>query len=247
MLVGTDLKDIKYVAVEVIREGMTRASNTECGLYMGITKKVDKDKVEHDFLILVTGKAAIRMYNLDMYDVITVDAVDSASRYMTVFNKDDEDQRAAIELLKEITSELTEDKRLYVNDPNKEIIDVDTYKDYPVHILESDNITGSAASNTSQKSTAGSTGGGTNTNKAGTGTGTTSTTYTSTKQEPKVFSIKRKGKLPSLDKMEAMKDKVLRLASGDFELTMLPIPECDKDDKKTEPAQQYEEYTGPYC
>ena len=90
MLVGTDLKDIKYVAVEVIREGITRAAGTECGLYMGITTKTDKDKVDHNFLILVTGKAAIRMYNMDMYDIVTIDATDINSRYMTVFTKDDD-------------------------------------------------------------------------------------------------------------------------------------------------------------
>lgn len=223
MLVGKDLKKIKYVAVEVIKDGIAKASNVECGLYMGIIKKLDKDKVERKFLALVVSDASVRLLNMDKYNIMTIDAVDEESRYMTVFTKDDEDQAAAVLLLNEITEKLTDEKRLYPNDPHKEIIDIDTYEDYPPAVLESDNLTGESTSSKSSADTTKSHTGGT----SGTTNYNQGSTYT--KQEPTVSSIKRKGKLPKKEKLDTMRDKVRRLAEGTFELKALPIPECDKE------------------
>lgn len=232
MLVGTDLKKIKYVAIEVIRKGIAKAANVECGLFMGIVKKKDKSQVTRKFLALVVSDASVRLFNLDEYDVMTIDATDEESRYMTVFTKaDDKDQDAAKLLLKEITAKLSTEKRLYPNDPNKEIIDIDTYEDYPDAVLKSDNLTADKVVNESTSSTSNTTG---STNNANYSSGTTYNN-TTVKKDPVVTSIKRKGKLPLTEKMDSMKDKVQRLAEGTFELKALPILDCDKkeEDKKT--------------
>lgn len=233
MLVGTDLKEIKYIAVEVIRKGIVKASNVECGLFMGIVKKLDKGKVERKFLALVVSDASVRLFNMDEYDIMTIDSTDVESRYFTVFTNQLADQAAAGVLLNEITVKLGEEKRLYPNDPNKELIDIDTYKDYPDAVLESDNLTAEKTTGGGTKST-GSTG--------STYTSTHNNTTTTTKQEPTVTNIKRKGKLPKAEKLTTMREKVLLIASGDFEFKALPIPECDREaedpieDKKTKPG-----------
>jgi len=234
MLVGTDLNKIKYVAVEVIRTGIVKASNVECGLFMGIVKKLDKDKIERNFIALVVSKASVRLYNMEEYHIMTIDTVDDDSRYMTVFTKVSDDQKAAKTLLDEITENFDKDNRLYPNDVNKELIDIDSYTDFPDAALEADNLT---ADKTDSNDTT--------TNKSSVG----STSYvggnhypSTVKEEPTVSSIKRKGKLPNPSNMDAMRDKVARMAKGKFKLKGLPIPDCDKpvdedkeeDDKKTD-------------
>lgn len=239
MLIGSELKEIKYVAVEVLRNKAVTAADVECGLYMGIVAKPDKDNVERKFLTLMVSSVAVRLYNLDEYDILTVDVMDKDARYMTIFNNSDSDQVAAAVLLKEITKNLEEDKRLYINDPQRQLIDVDTYEDYPETILNSDNITGDVT-----KSSSSSTGGTTKTTGGSAGSTNNTTTgstydYTSTvKEEPKVTKISRKGKLPATDRLEKMREKVKMLAEADVQEIKLPIPECDReeendDDKKT--------------
>lgn len=233
MLTGTDLKDIKYSAVEVIRKGAEKSNAVECGLYMGILTKQDKNKHDKSFLVLVTSKSTLRMYNLDEYDIIAIDIMEKAARYLTVFTKETEDQVAAQLLLTEIVENLHAEKRLYKNDPNKELIDIESYEDYPSAILTSDNLTGedtkSSSTSTTKKSYSSSGG---YSNNSGYNSGSTSTNKTNTYQKPKVFNIKRKGKLPKTEKLETMMEKVQKIAAGDFELN-LPVPECDREDKKS--------------
>lgn len=241
MLTGTDLKDIKYTAAEVIRKGTDKASAVECGLYMGILTKQDKNKQDKSFLVLVNSKSTLRMYNLDEYDIVAIDVMEKSARYLTVFTKEAEDQTAAQIFLNEVVENLEKENRLYPNDPNKELIDIDTYEDYPSAILTSDNLTGESTEDKSSKSTTKSDSTTySNGYSPAHGNNTTNTTKTTTYQaaKPKVFSIKRKGKLPKTEKLDTMKDKVRRLASGDFELTNLPIPECDKEDKKSTQSEK---------
>lgn len=232
MLKITDFTKIKYVALELIRKGVMKPTAVECGLLMGSTKKLDNDKVEHQFILLVSSHSSLRMYNTDMYDILTLDVADEDARYVTIFTKDEEDQKAARTLLDEITATLIAEGRNYKNDPSNELIDVETYTDYPETVLLSDNLTGSPVKDTTKNSSSDTNK--TNTGASHTANGYTTTTYT--KQEPTVAHIKRKGKLPAKEKLVAIREKVLLLAKGELELKTLPIPNCDKkedDDKKT--------------
>ena len=151
MLAGTDLKEIKYIAVEVIKAGISKADEVQCGLFMGICRKKDNQNVYQKFLILMVSENSVRMYNLNTYNIVTIDTTDIVSRYMTVFLNETEDQKDAIKFLDELTEVLKSEKKLYINDPNDELVDVENYKDYPEAALNSDNLTGDTTTSGTSK------------------------------------------------------------------------------------------------
>jgi len=214
----TDLTKIQYVAAEVIKCNSTKISDVECGLLMGICTRKNTTNNELKFLALAISEKSVRLYNLDEFNILTLDISDDDTRYMTVFTDTKEDQKYSINMIEEVVTQLKKDNRLQKNDINGELINVETYKDFPKVILTADNISAKTS------------------NTATTTTTTTTTIYT--KKEPEVLNFKRKGKLPSTEKLDSMKDKVVRIASGEFKLKKLHIPICDiqeivNDEKKT--------------
>lgn len=224
MLVGTDLKEIKYVAVEVVKSGTSKAAEVQCGLFMGICRKKDNQNIYQKFLVLMVSENSVRMYNLNTYNIVTIDTTDAASRYMTVFLNEAADQKEAIKLLDELTDVLKSENKLYVNDPNDELVNIENYKDYPETALLSDNLTGDTTDSTST--------GTTDTTKS------TSTTQNNAATKPSLTIIKRKGRLPLPTTLAAMRERVLQIAEGTFKVKALPIPACDVEEERKEKEEE---------
>jgi len=220
MLVGSEFKKIDYVALEVIRKKATKASDIDCGLYMGVCCRKDTKNVEHNVLTVLTSKNSLRLYNLSEYNVVTIDVVADETRYMTVFTNELLDQVEAGLLLKEITTVLDKDNRLYTNDVHKELINVETYREWPAIVLEGRDLTSKSG-----------------TSNTGTTTATENPVYSHTpyvppvEKVPEVTVIKRKGKLPSIDVLTNMRDKVILLGLGQFTFKLF-VPDCDKEKPK---------------
>lgn len=231
MIVGQNLKDIKYVAVEIIRNNATKASDIECGLFMGICSKKDSNQQEHKFLAALTNKSTVRLYNTSEYKIVTVDLVADVTRYMTVFTNETLDQAEAILLLEELTAQLDTEGKIYINDPSRELIDPELYTGYPEAVLLYDNLT-------QEKSDTASTAGARSTGVAGFCPNTTYAHTPIVEKEPEVTIIKRKGRLPGLETLTKMRESVKLIATGQVVVKALPIPDCDQ--KKEEKVM-----TGP--
>jgi len=216
-----ELTKIKYAAIEVIRNGAKSADDIECGAVMGICRrKDDKDNVI-PFLAVVNSANSIRLYNLNEYKVITLDILDDATRYMTVYTNTVDDQDAAIDMIDQLVEQMKEAGRLMANDTHNELIDVERYENMPDAVLEGSNLSDKTKSGNNSSTNNSS-------NQQSTITNTTTTTYV--KKIPTVLSVKRKGKLPSSDRLSAMRDKVVQLALGEFNVNTLPVPKCDIED-----------------
>ncbi len=224
---------IKYAAVEVIRNGALSANSIECGALMGICRKKDDKQNELQFLVIANTGSSLRLYNLDEYKIVTLDILDDEIRYMTVFTDTDDDQKASIDMIDEVVEQMNNSDRLMENDARNELIDVETYVELPDAVLECNNFSGKPSTTTkitNTKTTIDNT-----VTKSGYNStaGTNTTTYNRT---PTLMRIGRKGKLPAPDRLQAMKVKVMQLATGVFEMPTLPIPKCDlelkTDDKK---------------
>lgn len=223
MLVGTTLKDIKYVAVEVIRRTAIKAADIECGLFMGVCSRKDCNNKEHNFVALLINKDSVRLYNTAEYKIVTVDLVAESTRYMTIFTQEILDQIESLTLLRELTTALESEGKLYKNDPNKALIDVDLYTDYPAVVLTGNNITQETKTD---NNTAGSTFN--TTNRVGNDYSNVQSKFTTVEKEPEIAVMKRKGRLPSSETLEKMKELVKLIAKGEFTTKQMPIPECDR-------------------
>ncbi len=221
----TDLTKIRYVAIEVIKKSSILAKDVECGLLIGICKRTLANKKECKFLFLAVSDKSVRMYNLNDFHILTLDILDDDTRYMTVFTDTDKDQEASQNMVEEMVRHLEENDRLQGNDINKELIDAETYEGYPDAVLTEDNISESTTSKSTQN--ASSSGGCMNTCH-----GNYQNNASWAKKEPTLLNFTRQGKLPSIDTLKAMRAKVLKMAAGDYEAAILPIPVGDLPDKK---------------
>lgn len=223
---------LKYVAVEVIPKNSAKIGEVECGAYMGIVKQKDLNGEEVQFLALLTAETTIRMYNLDEFNVLAIDALDKEMKYLTVFTNEVTDQEEAYNILKAVTKTMTKEGRLFANDPEKELINVDSYKDMPKAVLLannlSDNKVGTGTNNNSFN----------NHTKTGGTTGTTNygTTYTPP-PKPTVLSFRRKGKLPSVEKLERVRELVMGISSGDILPRVLPTPKSEQKESVSDKTE----------
>ncbi len=207
---------IKYAAVEVIRNNGKTADDIECGAVMGICRRKDDKETIIPFLAVVNSTNSIRLYNLNEYHIVTFDVLDDDIRYMTVYTDTEEDQAAAVLMIDQLVAQMAESGHLMANDAHKELIDVEKYEDMPDAVLEGKNLSDDTKkTNTSSSSSS----------QGYTKTSTHTSTYTKT--EPTIMSVKRKGKLPSPDRLIKMRDKVMLLASGELEMPILHTPKCD--------------------
>lgn len=211
---------IKYAAIEVIRNGAKSADDIECGAVMGICRRKDDKDVEIPFLAVVNSANSIRLYNLNEYKIITLDILDDDTRYMTVYTNTVDDQDAAVQMIDQLVKQMEDADQLMVNDARKELIDVEKYTDMPDAVLEGNNLSDKVSKSDKFSTSSG-------TDYSTQHSTTTTTTYT--KQVPTVLSVKRKGKLPSQDRLSAMRDKVVQLALGEFDINPLPTPKCDME------------------
>jgi hypothetical protein len=222
------MKNLKYVALEVIKSPGTKLADVECGAFMGIVDyKGDDDKVT-TFVVLQNTEKSVRMYNITEYGVMTLQAETDEMKYMTVFTRTEADQKASIEMLRNVIKAMTDEKRMLAQSLGTELINADSYKDMPNAVFSGNNLSSSAMDTTVKT-----------TNNTNTGTGTRSgynyntTGYNVYKEpeKPTVLNFRRKGKLPAEDKLVKMRNLVMALAE-DGATIKVPIPKCDLPEKE---------------
>ena len=210
-----------YVAVEVIENPGLKVTDIECGLFMGIITHSSATNKEAHFLALQTAESSVRLYNMNEFNVLSLEALDADMNYLTVFRNTAQDQEQAAGVLRAFVKAMGESWRLFDSTPNCELIDVDSYTNVPSHILTGNTLTGSTEGTTYKRSNA---------------TYINDTTYTRREPaKPTVLHFKRKGKLPSEERLTKMKSMVLALSTGELDLGKFPFPKCDVVE---EPAEE---------
>lgn len=209
----TDIKNFDYVAVEVIENPGLKVTQIECGLFMGILTHSSNTSKEAHFIALQTAESAVRLYNLNEFNILSIEALSSDMNYLTVFRNTDLDQNKAVEILHEVVKEMGANNRLFDTTPKCELIDVDSYSNFPAHFLVNNTLSGSTDTNVYKPSST---------------KHTNYVPYTNKEPEkPKVLNFRRKGKLPEKTKLDKMREMVQALASGNIEMCKLPVIPCD--------------------
>lgn len=222
----------KYVGIEVIKRGALRADDLESGLFMGIC--VRKDNVGKDirFVVMLYSINTIRMYNLSDYAIVMYEAANDETTHMTVFTSDDADQEAAVKMLELTTRSMKNEGRLVTNDPEEELINVDTYVDYPSTMLNDSETT---TQRSSLRTNAYSTKAAETTTKPADKYNQTDYCYKYT--PPKVaepFNIKRSGPVCTSEELKSMREKVIGLSNGTYTAKPPPTPTYDIENDKKE-------------
>ena len=228
-MLSTDMNNLKYVALEIIKNPGTKLIDVECGAFMGLVVHKNDAGTDTTFIVLQNSEKSIRMYNISDYGVMTIQAETPEMKYMTVFTKND--QAIAINTLKQIMIAMRADNRLYSTTPGNELINVDSYVGMPDVVFTGNNLSSSVtdrATTTSHTHTVGGNSANTATQAAG------YTTYTPAK--PTALSFKRKGKLPAEDRLLKMRDMVVAVTDKTVEF-IIPIPKCDMPKKADEPPE----------
>lgn len=215
-----NFKEINYSAVEVIRKTSENIGDVECGLFVGICRKTNASKKVLNFLVVATKRTTVKLYNLDEFNILTVDILSEDTRYMTVFTRSDKDQAIAIKVLDSVRDKLQEESRLDSEDLKKELIDISTYTKYASEILLGDDLSTKLTTNDYDNIT----------NSSNTTRVSNINTAVVEKEEPAVLHFKRKGKLPSQIKLDEIKNKVITMGNEATKVNPLPIPKCDLED-----------------
>ena len=235
---------LKYLGVEMLKKDATKNSVPEVGLFRGIRERSDNsgETVQSLKMILIGTKDKkndIKALNLAVYNVLSFKMLYGDTKELVVFKNTEADQKQAMELLEAALKEFQEAKRMVDNDP--EIIDTETFEDVPQEFF--------SPQEEKKKAT---------THQAGTnyGYGMGGCGYQDTdwkkkqaereaqkKKEEKMrwtpTLIKRKGELPALKVMNALKKKIAAIATGDYEFDLVdpdPTDTVEEDDKKTATA-----------
>lgn len=216
-----NFKDIKFVSIEVIRNDLDfeKADKIDCGLFLGVLEK-ETDNIDNSkFVGVITSASTIKLFNVTEYNILSINVLNDVTRHTVIYGSNDGDQKQALEDLAAVTTALKKEERICKEDPREEIIDTDSYEDYENEVFDEVEI------NTSVTNT-------TNNNKSTTSSTTSNTTNSYTKpvdNTPKVFKIRRKGKMPSFERIDAMKQKIKNLAGIEVKV---PVLKCDLEENK---------------
>lgn len=236
---------IKYVVIEMIKADETKllSSSIVTGLFKGLRVEdmagsaIEGDKKEQMFILIEDKDKALLAKAVDYYNIMSFEVYDGTTKVLSFYRASKEDQDAAFDQAAQIINELHIAQRTLTADDG--IIDTTTYSSVPT-------VYGTGIIN---KSTAGAQTGG---NFQGTGDRSTihgnhhHNAVRWQKKEPEPCLIKRTGKKPSKAIMDAMREKVIQLASGDYTVT-LPEIEGDDDDETVTGSNAYdEEYKAQY-
>lgn len=228
---------IKYVLVEMIRSNETKllSSSIIVGLFKGLRSEnmatAEKEKKEQLFILLEDKNKALRALALEYYNIMSLEVYDGATRVLSFYRASTEDQALAFDQAAQIINELHEAQRTLAADEN--VIDIATYSTIP-SVYGTDDINKSPGTQTSSMFQ-----------------GARSkdvihhhrNTQSWQKKDPEPCLIKRTGKKPTKAAMDAMRDKVVQLNSGDYTVT---LPEIEDDDDEESTAPYDEEYNAQY-
>jgi len=220
----------KYASVEVIKNGATMAQDLEVGLFMGLCTRKDNGGKDVRFIVLLSSLTTVRIYNLSEYTIVTFETAIDDTSHMTIFTASDVDQMSAIKILELFTKRMESEGRVLANDPDKEIIDVNSYVDFPETVLTPDTtFTKEKARTVVEHTNVAYASAHYNSNKpTEAATRTAGYSYKTTVKEPKVFVIKRNTTPLTTEYLKDMKDRVLSIAAGTYVPEALPLPDCDK-------------------
>jgi len=242
------LTQIKYIGIEVIKKDGTGKDDITSGFFLGVWDNWNR-KEKQNFIVIMDSKTTVRLFNTQFYNVLALKILDNETEYLTVFKKELEDQESAIKMLNGFVELFRTDNKLMTTDATGQLIDPNEYFNYPKAILEGKDLTDTACETdpidkvTNLKNANGSTKTNNNYNhnanavNKGYGAaysdpygygyeyGEYGTTKTAT-----VTYLTRKGAPLSIATLNTMKDKVKRLATGDYTVTNIPVPKCDELD-----------------
>ena len=211
------------------------SSVPETGLFRGFRERSDNSgeaaKVIKLILLGVKDKENdLKALNMAVFNVLSIKLMYGDTKELCVFKQSEADQTAAVEILEEAFAEFQKDKRMVSNDP--EIIDVSTMDDVPDEFFSP-----------KKKETKTNTG---TTHNYGYGCGYQNNDWKKKQEEREKqkakeekmrwtpFLIKRKGDLPQLKTLNALKKKVVALAAGEYEEAHGdPDPKDTFEEKKT--------------
>jgi len=243
---GNRTQKLKYLGVEMLKKDATKNSTPEVGLFRGIRERSAGEGTAAQTLkmILIGAKDKendVRALNLEIFNVLSLKMLYGDTKELVVFKASDADQKEAMDLLEAALKGFQEEKRMVDNDP--EIVDIATFEDVPQEFF--------SPQETKKANT------GTQSNNYGYGVGgmgacgyqdTDWKAKQAEREEKKKKEdemrwtptlIKRKGALPALKTMNALKKKIAAIAAGEYDVPLVdPDPEdtVDEDGKKTATA-----------
>ena len=244
MTTGNRAQKLKYLGVEMLKKDAGKSSKPETGLFRGIRERSDGagEATQVIKMLLIGTKDKendIKALNLAVFNVLSVKMLYGDTKELIVYKSNKEDQEQAIELLETAMKEFQGDKRMVDNDP--EIIDITTFEDVPQEFFSpQEKKTGTAAN--SNYGYGGVYGG---------ACGYQDTDWKKKQEEREKEKerqeklrwtptlIKRKGALPSLKILNAVKKKIAAIAAGEYEVDLVdpdPKDTVDDDEKKSTAA-----------
>lgn len=235
--------NLDYVAIEVITKNATKDNDPSMGLFRGIRSRAlkegadEKSKLTYWYLLtdMTTDERAMKGFSLDAFNILSTRVRYNNSEEVSVFKATDEDQKLAFDFLSDIVKAMEKENRMVDNDT--EIINMNTYKNVPDSLSKKTTKTNTSGVDNKPKNWGG---------YPSYNTGQTSGTDWEAKRKEKERQeklrqtptvIKRKNKLPSEKMLEKMREKVLEIAAGTYEVSIPEEPKACQDAKKTLPKK----------
>ena len=218
---------IKFVAVELLKKGVSSATSVEYGLLKGIKIRSDGDTDKPEvtsFVLIEKQENSIHAFNLANFNILSIGSRCDNVKELVIYKSHEADQKKAVLLLTNFFEQLVKDKRTIKNDP--ELIDVDTYQHLPGGIKKPKSLYP------------------TNNNSGSCNTRNNSTDDWQKKKEEKEKEearqeelrkiptmLERDGEIPGVKALNLMKKKVTMIAGGDYKSDIVPSKEIDEEEK----------------
>ncbi len=215
---------LKYLGVELLKKDATKSSGPVVGLFRGFRERSNGEgenaKVIKLMLIGTRDKINdLKALNMGIFNVLSLKMLYGDTKELDVFKSSDADQGKALELLEAALKEFQSENRMLDNDP--EIVDISTFEEVPGEFFSP------------QKSAVSGAGVGAGAPISGVGySGYQDSDWQQQqkkREEEKKLQeemrwtptpIKRKGDLPGLKALNAIKKKIAAIASGNYEAEM---------------------------
>lgn len=253
-LITTKGDSIKYVVLEVLMNNVAEISQiwedqkdkVLYGLLKGLENRKEVGKEEEKFILIRGSDKVTRVCNLEVYNILSLEIYDGIERDITFFRSSEEDQEAALQMISEVVELLKEAKKTL---GTTDLIDVDKFTDIPKDFTGESDKSNSTANVVGGKY--GATQHGTQYNKNTTAYNQANT-YTRPEKEP--TSFKRTSRKPTKIFLEKMRESVLAIQAGNYELN-IPVIKNDDDPEEEETnattgntqKNLYDEYPEHFC
>lgn len=141
-------KNIEYVAVEIIdKKGTPEDCKIITGLFKGLAT-LENNNTKQLFILMTGPDNAVDIYSFKYYDIMTLIACGKETKAMTYFTLSTDDQKHALEALKNIVIKMYAENRMLEHDPD--VIDISTFKNIPDNIKRLQKVFCKVSNNTTQ-------------------------------------------------------------------------------------------------